>query len=166
MIELNDVKKTYSSQQSKIPVEVLKGITLSVSPGQSIAVGGPSGCGKSTLLNIIGTLDQPTSGKVVLDGIELSGQDDKELAKIRNEKVGFVFQLHHLLPQLSVLENVLVPTLVAGSDGDSADRAMELLKRVGLEQHAYNRPGQLSGGQMQRAAVSRKSCLLMSPPVH
>ena len=125
---------------------------------------GPSGCGKSTLLNLLGTLDQPTSGRVWFDGIELVTLGEKELAAIRNRRIGFIFQSHHLLPQCSVLENVLVPTLAASSAdvGAQADeRARKLLQRVGLEARLHHRPGQLSGGERQRVAVVR--ALINSP---
>ena len=119
---------------------------------------GPSGCGKSTLLNIIGALDRPTSGRVLFDGQDLAALDDNELAKIRNKQIGFVFQMHHLLPQCTVLENVLVPTL-AGKDRSAMEQAREratnLLQRVGLKEFLLHRPGQLSGGQRQRVAVVR-----------
>ena len=119
---------------------------------------GPSGCGKSTLLNIIGALDRPTSGRVLFDGRDLAALDDNELAKIRNKQIGFVFQMHHLLPQCTVLENVLVPTL-AGKDRSAMEQAREratnLLQRVGLKEFLLHRPGQLSGGQRQRVAVVR-----------
>lgn len=124
--------------------------------GESVAIVGPSGSGKSTLLNIIGTLDHPTDGRVLLDGTDLSQLDDKKLAKIRNSQIGFIFQLHHLLPQCTVWENVLVPTLVESDRcGRSEARAHRLLKRVGLEERLSHRPGQLSGGERQRVAVVR-----------
>ena len=134
---------------------VLKGVDLKVSNGESIAVVGPSGCGKSTLLNIIGTLDRPTSGRVVLDGREVSSMTETLLAAIRSEVIGFVFQLHHLLPQCSILENVLVPAMVARGGGEAQSRAKTLLERVGLTNRLSHRPGQLSGGECQRAAVVR-----------
>ena len=158
LLELQNVVKTYSASSAGDPFFVLKGISLQVSPGESIAVTGPSGSGKSTLLNIIGTLDRPTSGHVLLDGDDLSGLDEKELAMIRNQQIGFVFQLHHLLPQYTVLENVLLPTMVSSdreSRKQSEERARSLLKRVGLESRLSYRPGQISGGECQRAAVVR-----------
>jgi lipoprotein-releasing system ATP-binding protein len=158
MIELLDVTKSYGEPGGTGAVSVLKGITLKIEPGRSVVIVGPSGCGKSTLLNILGGLDRPTSGRVLLDGRDLAGLDEEELARIRNRQIGFVFQLHHLLPQCTVLENVLVPTLAA-PDGSSQrevrERAAALLNRVGLGDRISYRPGELSGGQRQRVAVAR-----------
>ena len=135
MLELINVEKTYASPGDTGDVCVLRNITLKLDKGESLVIVGPSGSGKSTLLNIIGALDRPTSGRVLFDGRNLADLDESELAKIRNRQIGFVFQLHHLLPQCTVLENVLVPTL-AGKDRPSMqgvrDRAVDLLKRVGL----------------------------------
>jgi ABC-type lipoprotein export system ATPase subunit len=157
MLELVNVTKQYSSTGQADSL-VLKGITLKITKGQSLVIVGPSGSGKSTLLNIIGALDRPTSGKVLLEDRDLAGLGDLELAKIRNQEIGFVFQLHHLLPQCTVLENVLVPTLVS-KRGDSQqevkERALNLLQRVGLKDFLLHRPGELSGGQRQRVAVVR-----------
>ncbi|HEV58698.1 MAG TPA: ABC transporter ATP-binding protein [Phycisphaerales bacterium] len=158
LLELDQVTKAYPSPERGSGVTVLSGITLAVEAGQSIAIIGPSGSGKSTLLNLIGALDRPTEGRVSLEGRDLAGLDEQSLARVRNRKIGFVFQLHHLLPQLTVLENVLVPTLAAGHRRDPhADqaRAEALLDRVGLREWAHHRPAQLSGGQRQRAAVVR-----------
>jgi lipoprotein-releasing system ATP-binding protein len=116
---------------------------------------GPSGCGKSTLLNIIGTLDRAGAGRVSLAGRDVTSLDEKQLAEVRAGVVGFVFQLHHLLPQCSILENVLVPTLVSKKAEDAEARARKLLERVGLGSRLTHRPGQLSGGECQRAAVVR-----------
>lgn len=153
-----EVTKQYQAAEGAEPVRVLDQISLDVSAGESVAIVGPSGSGKSTLLNIIGTLDKPTRGKVLLDGEDLSAHSEKELAAIRNRRIGFIFQSHHLLPQCSVLENVLVPTLAAKDksvrDGAN-ERAVQLLKRVGLGQRLSHRPGQLSGGERQRVAVVR-----------
>ncbi len=158
MVELDNVTKTYGEPGGAGAVSVLNGITLKVEAGRSIVVVGPSGCGKSTLLNIIGGLDHPTSGRVLLEGKDLAGLDDRELARIRNRQIGFVFQLHHLLPQCTVLENVLIPTLAEGdnsSRGEVRRRAEALLARVGLADRLSYRPGELSGGQRQRVAVAR-----------
>jgi len=158
MVELVDVTKTYGEPGGAGAVSVLKGITLKIEPGRSIVIVGPSGCGKSTLLNIIGGLDRPTSGRVLLDGGNLADLGDDELARIRNRHIGFVFQLHHLLPQCTVLENVLIPTLAergGSSQQDVRERAKALLARVGLEDRTSYRPGELSGGQRQRVAVAR-----------
>ena len=158
MVELVDVMKTYGVPGDTGSVSVLKGITLKIEPGRAIVIVGPSGCGKSTLLNIIGGLDHATSGQVLFDGRDLAKLNDDDLAKIRNREIGFVFQLHHLLPQCTVLENVLVPTL-AGRDSAPGpalrERAKTLLARVGLADRMSHRPGELSGGQRQRVAVAR-----------
>ena len=140
-----------------LPVEVLKGISLKVKHGDSIAIVGPSGCGKSTLLNILGSLDSPTSGSIQLDAQELANLSEQELATIRNQKVGFIFQSHHLLPQCSILENVLVPTLAEKGKAslDAIERAKQLLESSGLEHRLSHRPSQLSGGECQRVAVVR-----------
>ena len=158
MLELIHVAKKYESPGDKQGLSVLKDITLKVEPGRSLVVVGPSGSGKSTLLNIMGTLDMPSSGQVLFDGQDLAVLDQKELAVIRNKQIGFVFQLHHLLPQCTVLENVLVPTLAdkkRPSMKEIRDRAVQLLQRVGLKEFLLYRPGELSGGQRQRVAVVR-----------
>jgi len=127
-----------------------------VARGESIAIVGPSGCGKSTLLNLIGTLDQPTDGTIAFDGRDLNALSDDELAVLRNREMGFIFQIHHLLPQCSVMENVLVPTLAHGrATTADEERARRLLDRVGLGERLSHRPGQLSGGERQRVAVVR-----------
>ncbi len=158
MLELVHVAKTYPSPGNEEGVCVLKDIDLKVDEGKSLVIVGPSGSGKSTLLNIIGALDCPTQGRVLLGGKDLAGLDETELARIRNRQIGFVFQLHHLLPQCTVLENVLVPTL-ADNDRPPAEelheRATNLLERVGLKDFLLHRPGELSGGQRQRVAVVR-----------
>jgi lipoprotein-releasing system ATP-binding protein len=163
LLELIDVSKTYPSPEGADAPAVLKGINLAVREGESLAVVGPSGCGKSTLLNIMGTLDRPTSGRVLLGGRDLSEMDDKALAALRSREIGFVFQLHHLLPQCTILENVLLPTLAAGDvdRNEAAEAAQRLLDHVGLSQRLSYRPGQLSGGERQRAAVVR--ALINSP---
>ena len=158
MLELINVEKSYPSPADTGSALVLKDIMLRVEKGQAIAIVGPSGCGKSTLLNIIGALDHPTSGRVLFDGKDLAGMNDIELAGIRNREIGFVFQLHHLLPQCTVLENVLVPTLAEKNrtkSSEAKERAVNLLERVGLKDWLLHRPGQLSGGQRQRVAVVR-----------
>jgi len=158
MLELVHVAKTYPSPGNEEGVCVLKDIDLKVDKGESLVIVGPSGSGKSTLLNIIGALDRPTHGHVLFDGQDLAGLDETELARIRNKQIGFVFQLHHLLPQCTVLENVLIPTL---SDNERPparvlrERATSLLDRVGLGDFLLHRPGELSGGQRQRVAVVR-----------
>jgi ABC-type lipoprotein export system ATPase subunit len=158
MVELVEVTKDYGEAGQATGLRVLKGISLKIEKGRSLVIVGPSGCGKSTLLNIIGGLDHPTSGQVLFDGLDLATADEHELATIRNRDIGFVFQLHHLLPQCTVLENVLVPTL-ARREGQASKamqaRAETLLERVGLGDRMSHRPGELSGGQRQRVAVAR-----------
>ena len=156
VLRLEEVHKQYENSDSE-PVPVLNGISLTVRRGDSLAVVGPSGSGKSTLLNILGSLDSPTRGSIQLDGEELANLSEPKLATIRNQKIGFIFQSHHLLPQCSVLENVLVPTLAATgrSTADAAERARQLLDRVGLGHRLTHRPAQLSGGECQRVAVVR-----------
>ena len=156
VLRLEDVHKQYESADRE-PVPVLHGISLTIRRGDSLAVVGPSGCGKSTLLNILGSLDSPTRGSIQLDGEELAYLSEPELATIRNQKIGFIFQSHHLLPQCSVLENVLIPTLAdtGRAPADASERARQLLERVGLGHRLTHRPGQLSGGECQRVAVVR-----------
>jgi len=165
ILELVNVTKEYRLPSGPGALQVLKGISLTVSEGESIAVTGPSGSGKSTLLNLMGALDHPTSGEVRLGGRNLAGLPDDDLADIRNKEVGFVFQLHHLLPQCTVLENVLIPTLPHAPrrhNPEAVERARMLLDRVGLIHRLSHRPGQLSGGECQRAAVVRA---LINQPV-
>ena len=158
MLELINVTKSFQSPGDNEPTCVLKNITLKAKKGQSLVIVGPSGSGKSTLLNIIGALDRPTSGKVLFDGRDHADLNEAELASMRNRQIGFIFQLHHLLPQCTVLENVLVPTLVQKNNQPKKEiqqRAIHLLQRVGLKDHLLYMPGQLSGGQRQRVAVVR-----------
>jgi ABC-type lipoprotein export system ATPase subunit len=177
LLQLTDVTKRYAASGATVGVNVLSGVSLEVVRGETLAIIGPSGSGKSTLLQIIGTLDRPTSGEVLLDGKNLATLDDIQLAAVRNRQIGFVFQSHYLLPQCSVMENVLVPTLANPSpglrpssprptgrgqgEGSSVSpetpeaRATRLLKRVGLGERLHHRPGQLSGGERQRVAVVR-----------
>jgi len=152
------MSKRYESPTSTELVPVLRDVTLEIQRGESVAIVGPSGSGKSTLLNIIGTLDRPDSGHVLLDGKDLSRLDDIQLAAVRNREIGFIFQSHHLLPQCTVLENVLVPTLAnndAALRNGALERATGLLDKVGLGARLTHRPGQLSGGERQRVAVVR-----------
>ncbi len=158
LLELKNIKKIYDSPSGTSTRTVLKDISLQIARGESIAVVGPSGSGKSTLLNIIGSLDRPSAGEVIFEGQNLADLNESDLAEFRNRKIGFVFQLHHLLPQCTVLENVLIPTLAFKSIETSnvlEDRAKKLLDKVGLSGHADHRPGQLSGGEQQRVAVVR-----------
>jgi lipoprotein-releasing system ATP-binding protein len=139
------------------PLQVLRGINLSIDAGATAAIIGPSGSGKSTLLHLLGALDRPTAGRITLDGQSLGELDDRHLAALRSRRIGFVFQFHHLLPQCTVLENVLVPTLPLGADAarQARPRAQLLLDKVGLANRMAHRPGQLSGGERQRVAVVR-----------
>jgi len=158
LLKLTDVSKRYESPCRAEAVSVLRDISLEIGRRESLAIVGPSGSGKSTLLNIIGTLDRPTSGQVLLDGQDLSRIDDIQIAAVRNRQIGFVFQAHHLLPQCTVLENVLVPTLAnndAALRNGAGERAKRLLDKVGLGARLTHRPGQLSGGERQRVAVVR-----------
>jgi lipoprotein-releasing system ATP-binding protein len=155
LVEISQLSKTYRAPDGGDAVEVLNTLDLRVDSGESIAILGPSGCGKSTLLNIIGALDTADSGTVQVAGQDLSKFDDASLARFRNDTVGFIFQLHHLLPQCTILENVLIPTLARKTSSADRDRALQLLDSVGLTHRAKHRPGQLSGGERQRAAVAR-----------
>jgi lipoprotein-releasing system ATP-binding protein len=161
LLSLTNVTKQYDSPDGAAPIKVLDGVSLEVAFAESVAVVGPSGSGKSTLLQIIGTLDRATAGAVILNGQDLNQLKDDQLATVRNQQVGFVFQFHYLLPQCSVLENVLVPTLASSRSGNppgskkAEERANRLLNRVGLGQRLAHRPGQLSGGERQRVAVVR-----------
>ncbi len=144
------------------PLVVLRGASFSLSAGENLAILGPSGSGKSTLLYIIGTLDRATSGRVALQGQDITQLAEPQLADFRNQRIGFVFQDHYLLPQCSVLENVLVPTIASGTASPQAvERAKMLLDRVGLSQRLDHRPAELSGGERQRAAIAR--ALIHSP---
>lgn len=160
ILELRSVSKWYESASER---KILDGLDLRVNAGDRFAIVGPSGCGKSTLLNLLGTLDAPSEGEVIVDGTAVNGLDEKEIAKIRSEKIGFIFQMHHLLPQCTALENVLVPTLaLEKSNAEAAsERAKELLGRVGLGDKLDRPPSQLSGGEKQRVAVVRS--LINSP---
>ncbi len=153
-LQVQALTRTFSGVAG--PLEILTGVDLEMAPGDAVAITGPSGSGKSTLLYIIGLLDQPTSGSVMIGGEDPFSYAVAEQARFRNRSIGFVFQDHHLLPQCTVLENVLIPTL-AGSGADDAanEHAQALLKRVGLQDRITHRPAQLSGGERQRVAVCR-----------
>ncbi len=153
MLVADDIHKVYPTPAG--PLVVLAGVTLRVASGESVALLGPSGSGKSTLLNILGTLEPPTRGRVRLDDVEPAALSEPALARFRNRTLGFVFQDHHLLPQCTALENVLVPTLAGPAAPDAARRAAELLARVGLADRASHRPAELSGGERQRVALAR-----------
>jgi putative ABC transport system ATP-binding protein len=153
MMELKDIVKTY--QMEKVQVQALRGVSLSIEKGELVALMGPSGCGKTTLLSIMGCLDTPTSGSYRLDDVEVSQLSDSQLAEIRNRKVGFVFQTFNLLARTSALENVRLPLLYSGDGRDSKGRALQALKRVGMEHRASHSPAELSGGERQRVAIAR-----------
>lgn len=153
MIHADSIYKTFSTKSGDLPV--LRGVSLSLGAGESLAIMGPSGCGKSTLLNILGTLEPPTSGTVTVDGGNPFLLSERELARFRNRRIGFVFQDHHLLPQCSVLENVLLPTLANPDHEDRTEQARRLLDRIGLGDRWEHRPAELSGGERQRVALAR-----------
>ncbi len=157
LLEISDLTKTYRAPDGGDAVEVLRDVEWQLAAGETAAILGPSGSGKSTLLNIVGALDHADAGHVKVDGLDLAQLDEKALAAFRNETVGFIFQLHHLLPQCTILENVLLPTLArAGRDrAEVQTRALELLESVGLKHRLNHRPGELSGGERQRVAVAR-----------
>lgn len=161
-LSVEDVAKEYPTRGE--PLRVLAGVNLQMSAGQNAAILGPSGSGKSTLLHIIGALDSPTAGVVRINDQNPFELNEADLAKFRNEHIGFIFQDHHLLPQLSVLENVLIPALAEGSPKDEQiSRARDLIDRVGLGERVSHRPAELSGGERQRVAVAR--ALLLGPDV-
>lgn len=157
LLELKAISKQYAAVEATERLSVLKSVDLKVSEGESVAIVGPSGSGKSTLLHIIGALDRPTSGEVLFNGRDLAALQEAELSRIRNQEIGFIFQMHHLLPQCTVLENALVPTLTGDTmtREPANTRAIRLLKRVGLAERMHHRPAQLSGGERQRVAVVR-----------
>ena len=154
LVELRDVRKVYSRGLRE--VAALAGLSLEIEEGESVTIMGPSGSGKSTLLSILGCLDLPSSGSYVLGGIEVSGLDDSALSRVRNQRIGFVFQSFHLIAQLTIAENVETPLLYRGlPEAESRRRALRSLERVGLLPRAEHRPAELSGGEAQRAAVAR-----------
>ena len=160
MLELENVYKSFIHNGNII--EVLKGINLVVHPGESVAFMGSSGVGKSTLLSIMGTLEPPTKGIVKFDGRSILELDDPSLCRLRNQGIGFVFQFHHLLPELNALENTIMPVLIArGSKKEAVGMAEEMLGKVGLKHRLYHRVGELSGGEQQRVAIAR--ALIMGP---
>ena len=160
LVSMRSVVKNYA-MPGAAPVEVLRGVNLDVRAGESVAIVGPSGSGKTTLLQLLGALDVPDAGEVRFDGQDLAKLDESRRQALRSRRIGFVFQLHHLLPQLSVLENVLVPAWADGTAALHLERAQQLLARVGLQQRCDHRPSQLSGGERQRVALVR--ALLLRP---
>lgn len=162
MIYLKDITKTYD--MGSVQVQVLRGITLSVKEGEFLSIIGPSGSGKSTLMNMIGCLDVPTTGEYYLDGKEISTYNEKQLSKIRNQKIGFIFQKFNLLPKLSALENVELPLIYRGmNQKERMKKSIEALEKVGLSDRMSHKPTELSGGQQQRVAIAR--ALAGDPPV-
>lgn len=150
MIDIKGITKSFGQLQ------VLKGIDLHIEKGEVVSIVGPSGAGKTTLLQIIGTLDKPDSGEIIIDGTDVGKLSSKKLSEFRNKRVGFVFQFHQLLPEFTALENVMIPAFIAGaSKGEAKQRAMELLDFMGLSERAGHKPSELSGGEKQRVAVAR-----------
>lgn len=150
MIELQGITKSFGSLQ------VLKGIDLTIDKGEVVSIVGPSGAGKTTLLQIMGTLDKPDTGRILLNGTEINRLKERELAAFRNREIGFVFQFHQLLPEFTALENVTIPALIQGvSSGEACRRAVEMLEFMGLSERASHKPAELSGGEKQRVAVAR-----------
>ncbi|MGQ0648161.1 MAG: ABC transporter ATP-binding protein [Gemmatimonadaceae bacterium] len=155
VLKAQGIVKTYRGGDGGI-LSILNGVDLTVSRGEMVAITGASGAGKSTLLHVLGALDRPTRGDVQIDGESVEGRTDEELAALRNRKVGFVFQFHHLLREFSALENVMMPLRIGGTDiAEARVRSEELLNRVGLGSRKHHRPSQLSGGEQQRTAVAR-----------
>jgi len=150
MIQTRNIRKSFGT------LEVLKGIDLSVNKGEVVSIVGPSGAGKTTLLQIIGTLSKPDSGEIVIDGIAVHSLSDKNISKFRNTKIGFVFQFHHLLPEFTALENVMIPAFIAGVDRKAAEeKALGLLDLLGMTHRLTHKPAELSGGEQQRVAIAR-----------
>jgi lipoprotein-releasing system ATP-binding protein len=157
LIRAIDLHKTYGNGQA---VQVLTGLTMTVSAGEKIAILGQSGVGKSTLLHCIGALDRPTAGSIFFGDTEITGLDDRSLARFRNREIGFIFQFHHLLPDFTALENVMMPALLRGTSHEEAEvMARRVLVQVGLAARLEHKPGALSGGEQQRVAVARAAVL-------
>lgn len=150
MIQANDIHKSFGS------LEVLKGVSLSIKPSEVVSIVGPSGAGKTTLLQILGTLSKPDSGSLAIDGKQINALDDNALSDFRNQRIGFVFQFHHLLPEFTALENVMIPALIARRNRQEAEReALALLKMMELADRTTHKPSALSGGEQQRVAIAR-----------
>ncbi len=162
LLEGIDIRKSFRTQAGEL--HVLKGITLSIDRGEIIGIIGASGAGKSTLLHILGALDKPTSGQILFSGEDVSAMDEQKLARFRNTSIGFVFQFHHLLPEFTSIENVMMPGFISGSPVDRLEKdAIRLLSVLGLEHRGHHRPGELSGGEQQRVAVAR--ALIQNPKI-
>jgi len=160
VLELKDIHKSF--KQNGNVIQVLNGINMKVNPGESVAIMGASGVGKSTLLNVMGTLEPPTHGEVFLGGNNLYAMRESELNRLRNRKIGFVFQFHHLLPEFNAIENTIMPALIARINKDEAEEtARDILSKVGLQNRLNHRIGELSGGEQQRVAIAR--ALIMKP---
>lgn len=158
MIEVKNIHKSFGT------LEVLKGVNLTVKKGEIVSIIGKSGAGKTTLLQIIGTLDKPDSGSIMIDGVDVFALKEKELADFRNRHIGFIFQFHQLLPEFTTLENVMMPAMIARMDEKEAEqRAMKLLTELGMAERITHKPNQLSGGEKQRVAAAR--AMMMSPNV-
>ncbi len=169
ILEAKNLKRDYKQGESTDVLSVIKGIDLQIMQGEKLAIIGVSGSGKSTLLNLMGGLDDPTSGSVALKGKQWSDLDSTQRAAWRNQHIGFVYQFHHLLEEFSALENVSLPVLIAGDSSDGKEYAKELLSRVGLSERLHHRPSELSGGERQRVAIARAlackpSLVLMDEP--
>jgi lipoprotein-releasing system ATP-binding protein len=159
-IRIEHLRKVYVKDGKQLPV--LRGIDVEISPGEMVSIAGASGAGKSTFLHVLGTLDHPTSGRVLFDSLDVFKMKQSRIAAFRNESIGFVFQFHHLLPEFSALENVAMPAMIARkSRAEAESMARALLERVGLEERLTHKPGELSGGEQQRVALAR--ALVMKP---
>jgi ABC-type lipoprotein export system ATPase subunit len=160
MIKTVDLHKSFGSEKTFI-TKVIKGINLNIQDGEFVSIVGPSGSGKSTLLNLLSTLEQPTTGKIYYNDLDITQLNEKQLAHFRNITIGFIFQSHHLFPELTAYENTLIPASIAGTEKEFEERARHLLERVGLGNRAEHKPSQLSGGQNQRVAIAR--AVLLKP---
>ncbi len=158
-VEIKNLSRSY--RRADRTIEVLRNLSTILPSGSFTALTGPSGAGKSTLLHLLGTLDRPTEGTILYDGRSVLDSSDRDLAAFRNARIGFIFQFHHLLPEFTALENVLMPTWIAGRQKEALDRAIHLLREVGLEKRFGHKPAELSGGEQQRVAVAR--ALIMEP---